>query len=284
MFNDNNNLKRSVGQMERHAFDNFDSFDPEMYDPEMYDASSAVDPNFYDEENDNYTLADGYTQMNKMAMKKRKFANSPLAQLDIVITNNQTAAITVELFNFLRSNTMIRNLNYNTTVYEPQTLDKSVNRAAANSSIISDAQMIYWRSDGSLVYNAASSATLTTLATNTTVISCPQVPFRVLHEATRNNALYIEKFRLSVGSSYTSQFDNPITYFKNTFLGGTKSNQLAPRSEFKPNQFQSNIIDLPAKITIDAETGLSIPIVSQATLTMTTFFKFVRGNETGFNF
>jgi len=284
MFNDNNNLKRSVGQMERHAFDNFDSFDPEMYDPEMYDASSATDPNFYDDENDNYTLADGYTQMNKMT-KKRRMANSPLAQVDIIITSNTGAsATTVELFNYLRSNTIIRNTVYNATTFEPQTLDKTVNFASANSSILSDAQMIYWRSDGSLVYNKTAGSG-TSLGTATVVISCPQVPFRVLHEATRNNALYIEKFRLSVGATaQTGQFDNTITYFKNTFLGGTKSNQIAPRSEFKPNQFQSTIIDVPAKITVDAETGLSLLINAQATLTMTTFFRFIRGNETGFNF
>lgn len=287
MFN-NNNLKRSVGQMERHAFDNFDSFDsfdPEMFDPEMYDPSSATDSNFYDDE-EGYDLSDGYAKTTNRMVKKRRMQNSPLAQVDIIITSNTGATATsVELFNYLRSNTMITNLNLNTTAFQPQTLDKTINRASANGAILHDNQMIYWKSDGSLVYSGTSAATGTTLGTNTVTISCPQVPFRVLHEATRNNALYIEKFRLSVGStSQTGQFDNPITYFKNTFLGGTKSNQIAPRSEFKPNQFQSTIIDVPAKITIDAETGLSLLVNAQATLTMTTFFKFVRGNETGFNF
>ena len=45
MFNNNNNLKRSVGSLERFAFDNFDSFDPEMYD-----AAGAEDPGYYDDE------------------------------------------------------------------------------------------------------------------------------------------------------------------------------------------------------------------------------------------
>ena len=274
--------------MERHAFDNFDSFDsfdPEMFDPEMYDPSNATDSNFYDEE-EGYDLSDGYAKTTNKMLKKRRMQNSPLAQVDIIITSNTGAtATTVELFNYLRSNTMITNAVYNATTFQPQTLDKTVGRTAANSSILHDNQMIYWKSDGSLVYSGTSAATGTTLGTNTVIISCPQVPFRVLHESTRNNALYIEKFRMSVGSTtQTGQFDNPITYFKNTFLGGTKSNQIAPRSEFKPNQFQSTIIDVPAKITIDAETGLSLLVNAQATLTMTTFFRFVRGNETGFNY
>jgi hypothetical protein len=279
MFNNNNNLKRSVGSLERYAFDNFDSFDPEM----NYDAASAEDPSFYDDEEsfdpEMYDLPDGYAMRSKQA-KKSRIKSAPLAQLDITIDNGGISArTTVELFNVLRSNTLIRNTAYNATTYEPQVFDKSVNRAAANSSIMNDAQMIYWRSDGSLVYNAASAATGTTLATNTCVISCPQVPFRVLHEATRSNLLWIEKIRLVVPSGTLSQIDEPITIFKNTFLGGKKENQIAPRSEFKPNQFQTNIVDVPIKSAIDAETGMSYTLVSQSKVTMSLFFRFVRGNE-----
>lgn len=278
MFNNNNNLKRSVGDLERFAFDNFDSFDPEMYD-----AGSAETPGYYDDEEtfdpEMYDLPNGY---NGKQSKRSRIKNAPLGQLDIVIDNTNIAAVTtVELFNVLRSNTLIRNTTYNTTTFEPQTLDKTKNRAAANADYMSDAQMIYWRSDGSLVYNTTvgTAGSPGSMGTAACIISCPQVPFRVLHEATRQNLLWIEKIRLVVPSATLTQIDQPFTVFKNTFLGGRKENQIAPRSEFKPNQFQSNIVDVPFKTAIDAETGISYALVSQSKVTLSMFFRFIRGNE-----
>lgn len=250
----------------------FDSFDPEImnFDPET--VMGYDDEDGYDVDEDGYDLADSYK--GKRQMKKRSL--SALSQIDIVIDNSAISAVTtVELFNYLRSNTMIRNTTYNATTFEPTTFDKSINRAAANSSVLSDAQMIYWRSDGSLVYNTTTGVG-TAMGTAACIISCTQVPYRVIHEATRNNLLYIEKFRLSVKTS--AQIDQSFTYFKNTFLGGVTSNNIAPRSEFKPNQFQTLIVDVPMKIGIDAERGLSYSLVSQEKVTITMFFRFERGN------
>ena len=136
--------------------------------------------------------------------------------------------------------------------------------------------MIYWDKLGNLIYNTTTGAAAA-MGTAFCKISCPQVPFRVLHEATRNNLLYIEKARLSVKSA--AQIDQPFNLFKNTFMGGTKSNQIAPRSEFKPNQFQSLIVDVPFKTSIDAETGMSYTLISQEKVTISLFFRFIRGNE-----
>lgn len=274
---ENQNLKRGVSRMERFAFDNFDTFDPEMFDPEMYDASGATDANFYDDE-DGYDLPDGYGQPRRRASRKQ-IMNSPLAQLDIVIDNSAiSAATTVELFNVLRSNTLIQNTTYNTTLFKPQTFDNTTLRSTpASGQLLEDAQMIYWDKLGNLVYNTTTGASNTTMGAAICKISCPQVPFRVLHEATRNNLLWIEKIRFSVKTA--AQIDQPLNIFKNTFLGGTKSNQIAPRSEFKPNQFQSLIVDVPVKTAIDAETGISYTLVSQEKVTLSCFFRFIRGNE-----
>jgi hypothetical protein len=277
--------------MENHAFDNYNTFDPDVFDPTLdtYDATSAESSlSMYDDEEDGYDLPSNYSR----SPKKTKMKQQPLAQLDIVIDNStQTSTdVTIELFNYLRSNTLIRNTNYNGTTYEPQTLDKTtgyiastaltgfsgtspaISGPSANYAVPNTfAYRIYWDSDGNLIYSANQGISLYTK------ISCPQVPFRVLHEATRNNLLYIEKFRLSTKS--TAQIDQPFNVFKNTFLGGTKSNQIAPRSEFKPNQYQTNIVDVPMKIGIDAETGLSYKVKAQELMTISMFFRFMRGNE-----
>lgn len=258
-------IPTAVRSMENYAFD---TYDPDFYDPETYDPNSEM----YDDEGEGYDLSDSY------APSRRKMANAKLAQLDIVIDNTAiSATTTVELFNYLRSNTTIRNTTYNATTFEPYVFDKTFLRATpASGQLLSDAQLIYWRSDGSLVYNTTA-GTGSTAGAVACIISCPQVPFRVLHEATRNNLLYIEKARLSVKTS--AQIDQPINVFKNSFLGGTKTNQIAPRAEFRPNQFQSLIVDVPMKLSVDAETGFSYTLISQEKVTMTLFFKFLRGNE-----
>lgn len=282
---------QSLKRMENHAFDNFDTFDPENFDPTLdsYDPSSATDSSYYDDE-EGYDLPENYA--NPRAMGKRRIQQQPLAQLDIVIDNstNTSTDVTIELFNYLRSNTLIRNTTYNATTYEPMTLDKTTGYLGVNSltgfsgttpaiqgpSAIYQVPLtllnrIYWDSDGSLMY--ANTQALSTYLK----VSCPQVPFRTLFEATRNNLLYIEKFRLSCKSS--AQIDQPFNIFKNTFLGGTKSNQIAPRSEFKPNQYQALIVDVPMKVSIDAETGVSYKVKAQELMTISMFFRFARGNE-----
>lgn len=273
---ENQNLKRGVSRMERFAFDNFDTFDPEMFDPEMYDPSSASDSDMYDDE-DGYDLPNGYT--NPRRASKSRIKQAPLAQLDIVIDNSAISAVTtVELFNVLRSNTLIQNTTYNTTLFAPQTFDNTKLRSTpASGQFLQDSQLIYWDKTGNLIYNTTTGASDTALGLAVCKISCPQVPFRVLHEATRQNLLWIEKIRFSVKTA--AQIDQPLNIFKNTFLGGTKSNQIAPRSEFKPNQFQSLIVDVPVKTAIDAETGMSYSLISQEKVTLSCFFRFLRGNE-----
>jgi hypothetical protein len=258
----------AIGRMERESFDNFDpeimNFDPETvmgYDLEGYDLE------------DNYDDEDEFN--GKRRSSKRTL--SALSQIDIVINNSAiSASTTIELFNYLRSNTIIRNTTYNGTTFEPQTFDKSFLRATpASGQLLSDAHLIYWRSDGTLVYSNAS-GTGATPNTSICTISCTQVPYRVVHEATRNNLLYIEKMRISYKTA--PQIDQSFNYFKNSFVGGITQNNIAPRSEFKPNQFQTLIVDVPMKIRIDAERGLSYTMISQEVVTLTMFFRFERGN------
>lgn len=278
---ENSNLKRGVSKMERFAFDSFDTFDPEMYDPSGAAESAYFDPEMYDDE-DGYDLADGYGQIQRKISSKRRIKNQPLAQIDIVLDNSLMTAssvTTVELFNYLRSNTLIQNNNYDSTagVFRPSTFDNMGLRATpVGAQLLSDSLLIYWNKNGDLIYSKTE-GTAAAVGTVVCKISCPQVPYRVIHEATRNNLLYIEKIRLTVAND--AQIDNPINIFKNTFLGGTKSNQIAPRSEFKPNQFQGKIIDIPMKTAIDAETGFSYKLNSQEKVTMSLFFRFIRGNE-----
>lgn len=278
---ENSNLKRGVSKMERFAFDSFDTFDPEMYDPSGAAESAYFDPEMYDDE-DGYDLPDSYGQLMRKQTTKSRIRQQPLAQIDIVLDNSAMTSgsvTTIELFNYLRSNTIINNSSYSSTagVFRASTFDNlQLRTTPAALQILSDDLLIYWNKDGDLVYSKTQ-GTGANVGTTICKISCPQVPFRVLHESTRNNLLWIEKIRMSVTTD--AQIDNPINIFKNTFLGGTKSNQIAPRSEFKPNQFQSKIVDVNIKTAIDAETGMSYKLNSQEKVTMSLFFRFIRGNE-----
>lgn len=226
--------------MENFAFDNFDGFDADTFDPDMFD------PEMFD-------------GMDGQGGKPR-FSLRGVAQVDILIDNTQQAsAQNVELFNYLRSFTMVRNTTLDATKM-PFTLE-AISAVVTNANFPN--QSIYWDQSGNLIMRGASGSVFCK-------VSCGQIPYRSLHEAASRSSWLISKMRLSVSND--AQIDQSITHFANTMFGGVKENSISPRAFFRPEQMQSKIIDIPnLRLQIDQEKGLRVTVLANQSLNISLF-------------
>lgn len=280
--------------MENFAFSSFspngfNSYDPESaYDPETYDASMDY--------------ADPSSRAVRRA-SKTGFTNVGTAQLDLIITSNiQTEAPRVELFNAIRS------IGYqgNTSLFIGNAKSTSMNMVAdltdQNSAAPYNAPRkghIYWCSGSETAASDGVSTTGalriygsdyvtgsgSTAAANTTEfvqIQCRQLPYRALLESSKVSPFLVNKTRISVntpsasGVSSNSQFDYDYTHVTNTFLGAVRTNPISPRSYFNPQQYQNNVVDIPASYLIDGEKGINYQLLqvggsSYLSVTLTLF-------------
>jgi hypothetical protein len=172
--------------------------------------------------------------------------SADLAQVDIRIahSNSSGTALTIELFNNLRSVTKI--LNSSITTLNPATLDNL--KANGATALLSLADMVYFDKNGDLIYNQ------TTTTVQNVRISGNQVSYRSLFDASGSTCFRVENLRLQVVNE--SQIDNQLTWFSNSWLGGVKQNVISPRAYFAPNQFQTKTVDIAAKFNLDYESGL----------------------------
>jgi hypothetical protein len=189
--------------------------------------------------------------------------SADLAQVDISITHSTSAtgstAVTIELFNNLRSVTKI--LNSSISSLNPATLDNL--KATAVNSALSIADLIYFDKNGNLIYNQVANFT------QSVTISGNQVSYRSLFEASGVTCFRVENLRLQVFDD--KQIDNQITWFSNSWLGGVKQNVISPRAYFSPNQYQSKTVDIAAKFNLDYESGLWYKINPGQTATFNFF-------------
>ena len=192
--------------------------------------------------------------------------SADLAQVDIRITHSTSAvgatAMTIELFNNLRSVTKI--LNSSITALNPATLDNLTTTSGTNPEPLSTEQMVYFDKNGSLVYNNSANAT-----PQSTTISGNQVSYRTLFDASASTCFRVENLRLTVDDD--AQIDNQLTWFSNSWLGGVKQNVISPRAYFAPNQFQTKTVDIAAKFNLDYESGLWYKINAGKTATFNLF-------------
>lgn len=187
--------------------------------------------------------------------------SADLAQVDIRIAHNNGAgtAVTIEMFNNLRSVTKI--LNSSISSLNPATLDNL--KAAGATALLSTADMVYFDKSGNLIFNQ------TTGTTQAVTISGNQVSYRSLFDASGSTCFRVENLRLQVVNE--SQIDNQLTWFSNSWLGGVKQNVISPRAYFAPNQFQTKTVDIAAKFNLDYESGLWYKINAGETATFNFF-------------
>jgi hypothetical protein len=264
----------------------FNSYDPEdSYDPESsYDASMDY--------------ADRGSRSARRA-SRTGFTNVGTAQLDLVITSTMvTESPRIELFNAQRSVGYTNNtslfINPAKTVSSAYEADLAEQNATSPYST-TRAGHIYWCSGletattdgistaGAMRIYEGTGTSGAAAATKFVQIQCRQIPYKTLLEATKVSPFLVSKTRISVtGSSsltattLNSQFDYDFTHVTNTFLGAVRSNPISPRSYFNPNQFQTNVVDLPVSYLIDGEKGINYQLLTAGagnnlTVTVTLF-------------
>jgi hypothetical protein len=260
------------------AFNELNKAAFESYDPDM----SSYDGDSYDPETDTYTpgrnmpMRQAGTNVRVSPARRQGAQKTPDAQFDITITNGQTNALNVELFNaqntiaeFANNETNFglvpalsaRGINVrnatNTGEEDLIVYGVGFNAATGAGSLIS----AYWNAAGDLIY--------TNVAGDPCTISCKQIPYRSLVKYSERGSFKINKMRMKFQTA--AQINNDFVWQKKTFLGARASNSISVSSFFRPDQFQSLLVDVPTPISIDAEKGLFYRINAEETLLINMF-------------
>jgi len=255
-----------------------------MYETMENYAFDSYDPSGF---NDYVAMGDGFEEAAGRAPMMRAprqgfRALGGVGQVDILLTNNITAAITpidvqgitkFDLFNYNRSGGTINNTAFSSRTISGLMWEEFASTGAgifttgtATNAQISAARAnkVIWGSDGSLYYSGGVYGTAPNQLNEFLQISCRQLPYRTLLNSSSGAPFLVSKMRLTVptnGSQASLQINQDFTHVTNTFLGAQKSNPISPRAFFNPNQFQTNIVDIKAAYAIDAEKGLSYQVV-----------------------
>ncbi len=174
------------------------------------------------------------------------------AQIDIIIESNLTQNQSIELFNYDNSISHTANLGITTLtpfdLYELKRLIDAFDVCEPDLVI----NYIFFDRFGNLIFQPRPNEYVK--------ISCRQCSYKSLLLSSQKNIFRIEKTRMVFSDS--AQIDNEITKTRKTFLGLAETNKITPRTYFRPNQYQSLIVDMPEKIDIDGEKGLVYTINS----------------------
>lgn len=165
------------------------------------------------------------------------------ASFDLTMTNLTGEALTFELFNFLSSFTKKRRLDIITSA---TVLNHPLN--SFEGLALARVGCVGFNELGDLQLTGAAAAVALT-------VKCGQFPYIGVFESSAKSKFKIKAIRMTTLTD--GQIDNPITHFVNTFLGAKAENQISPRTSFKPDQFQSKILDIPMDFVIDKERGLT---------------------------
>lgn len=230
-------------------FFNGDFTDLERSAFSSYDPESDFDPDF-----DGFK---GRKQKPVQVVEKQK------AYFDLVMTNPEGGAVTVELFNAFRSFTKLQrgdlSSDVNTYSYLPlnsregmealiNNIVPAVNRTPANESYTGSAGFVGFDKTGALIITKSGA-----LAATTKVV-CSQFPYNGLLQSSSEQPFRITRIRMTTTTD--AQISNPIVTFKNSFLGSKEQNEINPRNYFNPNQFQNKIIDIPMNFGVNGQSGL----------------------------
>lgn len=225
--------KQELEALERSSFNSFD--------PDGFDLNDDFDPDGFD----NATGAPAQKLQHGKVGKLQ-------AQFDIIITSSLTnTGLNIELFQGFRSIQGAANPAVNVmTPIDNDVIAAAISQAAGavDTSATLLTNRVWVNTRGDLVFSDP-----TTLIGRVT-IRCRQVPYYALLKSSMVQPFKVEKLRMTVTTS--NQIDNDINHVSYTFLGSVKRNTISPRAYFRPDQFQSLIIDIPAAFRIDGEKGL----------------------------
>lgn len=210
---------------------NFENVESAAY--ENYDDAA----NMYDESANNFA---GKTQSNGQAQPARKKIRS---NFDLTMVSLAAAALNIELFNELNSFLKKQRLDFVSGAYTYLPVS-----ASPNNLIALGAGTVGFESDGGLYIRGVDNTTQVT-------VKCSQFPYAGLFEASgKGFGFRIVSIRLTVTTD--GQIDNEIVHTKSSFLGSKSQNRISPRNFFRPDQFQTKIVDVPISMLINAEHGI----------------------------
>lgn len=230
------------------AFENFGEVNSDInaYDPDGYEPDYAT--------GQGQSAATGTTSV-KQARAGQKM------QINITITNSTAAKLLVELFSpfFSITNNLKTEYQNGAYLYHPATSLEGIARIAAGTDGV-----VGFSENGNLVVKgAAGNPTLT--------VGCGEYPYVSLFESVKILPFSCSYFRYTVTTD--AQISNSIFSFENTMGGAEKKNVINPRAFFKPNQFQSKIVDIIAPFKIDGEKGLRLYVEAGETVTLALFIQ-----------
>ena len=250
-------MAKEISELEKVAFSNFEGGDGyDEYEGENWDGES----NHYDDFKGRPTA---FSIKRPARMRDKSAGTQAFFTINILgNSGGNVAQHAVELFNYNYHCTKIQNPNiYGTLLAGNAWRHVDVRDAAGtgvaqlyvSGAVLNDAgtgvaDMVYWQPDGSMLYNY-------NVGNNDNVlVSCNEVPYRLLWEATAKGAFTINRMRIN----YTTNnqiLQNFSTFYKN-WLGKEVRDSFAVSNFKAPDQFQQLIVDVPVKIKIDAERGL----------------------------
>lgn len=168
------------------------------------------------------------------------------ASFDLTFTNASAEAITIELFNELNSFT--RRLR-------PELVNSATIKMIPSTSnqglLLANVGTVGFTQSGDLILTGALAATALT-------VNCPQLSYESLLRASSRFPFTIKAVRMTVQNA--AQIDNEIVHFKKSFLGSSERNTISPRTSFRPDQFQTTVIDIPMDFQIDGQRGLEYKV------------------------
>lgn len=166
------------------------------------------------------------------------------SNFDLTFTNGAAVPLYVEVFNHLASFLKKQRTEWinGAHLYLPVT-------TSPNNLIAAGAGTVGYRTDGSLYVRGATNDAAQL------IVSCAQYSMQGLNEASaQGRGFKITRIRQTTTTD--GQIDNEIVWTKKTFLGAKSENRISPRTFFRPEQFQSKIVDIPVQLYINGERGL----------------------------
>jgi len=161
------------------------------------------------------------------------------AKLDLTLTCGATfSSGTVDVFNYLFSSSRYAD----STVFNTESS---------------------FQTDGSQLWSAGGTDTVS-LTSNPTWAS--------VWNALGSASVHIALLRMIATVTPSSQFNQSITIKKKTFLGGVVENEISPSAYLSPDQFQTDRVDIPLDLVIDAETGMFVGLTGNSQVVTLSLF------------
>jgi hypothetical protein len=90
------------------------------------------------------------------------------------------------------------------------------------------------------------------------VIECKQVAYGTLLDATSSDRFSVNNIRYKIPDvTKTSQYEKQLKVTRQSLFGKLSTDEISPAAYQKPNQFQTNIVDIPLIKGIDKESSIS---------------------------